>query len=44
MDQRLPGQGGDPLRTGRGSTRIGDEVVSKIVGATAGEVEGSSRA
>jgi MIP family channel proteins len=40
MDERQPGQGDLPLLTERGSTRIGDKVVSKIAGMTAGEVEG----
>ncbi len=41
MNERQPGQErASLLNTGRGSTRIGDRVVSKIAGATAGEVEG----
>lgn len=40
MHERHLGQGDSLLHTGRGSTRIGDKVVSKIAGATAGEVEG----
>lgn len=40
MDGQHPGQGDSPLRTGRGSTRIGDKVVSKIAGMTAGQVDG----
>lgn len=40
MDGQHPGQGDSPLRTGRGSTRIGDKVVSKIAGMTASQVDG----